>query len=418
MKRFGWILAAAGLLGLLLAGMIGYLVWHMGQNRYVSSELVEVSMEEGKEKSAGAGEPRGAEDDSGSERIDSLDTAAGEEGEGAAAGNQTPEREELEAEEPVRDIVSEASPLRFVFAGDVLLSDHVLKAYGEAGTIDGVVDDELRSVIDGSDVFMVNQEFPFSNRGEAAADKQYTFRLPPEKISLFHELGINIVTLANNHALDYGTDALLDTCQALDEAGIRRVGAGANLDEAKKPVIMELKGKKVGFLGASRVIPTGSWNATASGPGMLTTYDPSVLLKEIRAAREVCDLVIVYVHWGIERDERPQAYQRTLGQQYIDAGADIVIGSHPHVLQGVEYYKGKPIVYSLGNFIFGSSIPRTALLTVDWDGENVRLGMVPGVSSAGFTRAVTDDNEKERFYDYMTSISYGAVVDRNGYREQ
>ena len=166
------------------------------------------------------------------------------------------------------------------------------------------------------------------------------------------------------------------------------------------------------------MIPTGSWNATASGPGMLTTYDPAVLLKEIRAAREVCDLVIVYVHWGIERDERPQEYQRTLGQQYIDAGADIVIGSHPHVLQGVEYYNGKPIVYSLGNFIFGSSIPRTALLTVDWDGENVRLGLVPGVSFAGFTRPVTDDNDKERFYDYMTSISYGAVIDRNGCREQ
>ena len=97
---------------------------------------------------------------------------------------------------------------------------------------------------------------------------------------------------------------------------------------------------------------------------MLATYDPTLLLEEIRKQKQENDYVFVMVHWGIERDERPQEYQRTLGKQYIDAGADLVIGSHPHVLQGVEYYKEKAIVYSLGNFIFGSSIPRTALLEV------------------------------------------------------
>ena len=287
----------------------------------------------------------------------------------------------------------------------------MLGAYNKAGDISGVVDGTFRSVIDSSDVFMANEEFPFSSRGTAAADKQFTFRLPPEKVSIFQELGIDIVTLANNHALDFGTDALLDTCHTLDQAGIYRVGAGANLDEAKRPVIMEIKGKKIGFLGASRVIPVGSWNATANGPGMLTTYDPALLLEEIRKAKEKCDFVTVYVHWGIERDERPQDYQRTMGKQYIDAGADMVIGSHPHVLQGMEYYKGKPIIYSLGNFIFGSSIPRTALLKADWDGVTLSLELVPGTSSGGYTRAMTDDAEKQEFYQYMTSISYDVAVD-------
>ena len=119
----------------------------------------------------------------------------------------------------------------------------------------------------------------------------------------------------------------------------------------------------------------------------------------------------MYVHWGIERDERPQDYQRTMGKQYIDAGADMVIGSHPHVLQGMEYYKGKPIIYSLGNFIFGSSIPRTALLKADWDGVTLSLELVPGTSSGGYTRAMTDDAEKQEFYQYMTSISYDVAVD-------
>ena len=96
---------------------------------------------------------------------------------------------------------------------------------------------------------------------------------------------------------------------------------------------------------------------------------------------------------------------------YIDAGADMVIGSHPHVLQGMEYYKGKPIIYSLGNFIFGSSIPRTALLKADWDGVTLSLELVPGTSSGGYTRAMTDDAEKQEFYQYMTSISYDVAVD-------
>ena len=312
----------------------------------------------------------------------------------------------------------EDSTIRFVFAGDILLSDHVLAAYNKTGTIGSVVDQGLRDVIDGSDVFMANQEFPFSNRGSAAADKQFTFRLPPEKVSLLKEMGIDIVTLANNHALDFGTDALLDTCDTLDEAGIYRVGAGANLEEARKPVIMEIKGKTIGFLGASRVIPVGSWNATATSPGMLTTYDPAMLLEDIKSAKETCDFVIVYVHWGIERDEYPQDYQRTMGKQYIDAGADMVIGSHPHVLQGMEYYNGKPIVYSLGNFVFGSSIPKTALLTADWDGENLSLAFVPGTSSGGYTRPLTGEDEKQAFYRYLTGLSYGGVIDGEGCRQE
>ena len=97
---------------------------------------------------------------------------------------------------------------------------------------------------------------------------------------------------------------------------------------------------------------------------MLSTYDPGILLEEIRKGREDCDYLVVYIHWGIERNDMPEEYQRQIGKQCIDAGADLVIGSHPHVLQGIEYYNGKPIVYSLGNYVFGSSIPRTVLLNV------------------------------------------------------
>lgn len=438
MKRTGCIVAAALLLGLLLAGITGYFIWHSGQDKYVRAEMVGAlggaGMNGGEAAVPGEAPNPGAVPDMG-EAPDtggapymgeasgpgeaggagiSGNSPRGADGPDAMAGGLSANPNGAKEQGPGAGTEDEDSTLQLVFAGDILLSDHVLNAYRKAGNIGGVVDSGFRKVIDGSDIFMANEEFPFSSRGTAAADKQFTFRLPPEKVSMFQELGIDIVTLANNHALDFGTDALLDTCSTLDDAGILRVGAGANLDEAKKPVFMEVKGRRIGFLGASRVIPEGSWNATSKGPGMLTTYDPALLLEEIRTARESCDYLVVYVHWGIERDERPQEYQRTLGQQYIDAGADLVVGSHPHVMQGLEYYRGKPIVYSLGNFVFGSSIPKTALLEVEWDGENALLRLVPGTSSGGYTRMLTDQGEKAGFYQYITSISYGVTVGEDG----
>lgn len=298
-----------------------------------------------------------------------------------------------------------------LFAGDVLLSDHVLRAYENAGGIEGVLDEGYRKIIADADFFFANEEFPFSDRGTQAPDKQFTFRLPPEKVHILWQMGIDGVSLANNHALDYGTEALLDSCQVLDNAGILRTGAGADLDEAKKAVIIERSGKKIAVIGATRVIPVSDWAAGASHPGMLATYDPTVLLEEIRRLRQENDYVIVYVHWGIERDEKPQEYQRTLGQQYIDAGADLVIGAHPHVLQGLEYYKGKAIVYSLGNFVFGSSIPRTALLQVT---DDLELRLIPGTSSAGYTRRITGTEECREFYQYMEGISFGVRFQEDG----
>ena len=433
--RRSWILAVVLVLGVLLSGITGYLIWHTVHNSYVKAEV----MDGGPGASGNAGPADGAGQDSAGQDSAGLhgNQGAGGQGEGSRGlggpegfqdgrqdagqgveGLDNGGEEGSMTEDGGADPEPEDSTIRFVFAGDILLSDHVLAAYNKTGTIGSVVDQGLRDVIDGSDAFMANQEFPFSNRGSAAADKQFTFRLPPEKVSLLKEMGIDIVTLANNHALDFGTDALLDTCDTLDEAGIYRVGAGANLEEARKPVIMEIKGKTIGFLGASRVIPVGSWNATATSPGMLTTYDPAMLLEDIKSAKETCDFVIVYVHWGIERDEYPQDYQRTMGKQYIDAGADMVIGSHPHVLQGMEYYNSKPIVYSLGNFVFGSSIPKTALLTADWDGENLSLAFVPGTSSGGYTRPLTGEDEKQAFYQYLTGLSYGVVIDGEGCRQE
>lgn len=313
------------------------------------------------------------------------------------------------------------SSASILFAGDILFSDHVLNAYSNAGGVSGILDEGFRSEADEADYFVANEEFPFSSRGTAAPDKQYTFRLPEEKVSIMNELGVDLVTLANNHALDFGTDALLDTCSTLDQAGILHVGAGANSEEARKPEIVEINGIRVGFIGASRVIPVSSWTAGANSPGMLTAYDDTLLRRTIEETRPLCDYLIVYLHWGVERAEMPVEHQTALGRRCIDSGADLVIGSHPHVLQGLEYYNGKPIVYSLGNFIFGSSIPKTMLaeLTLEYTDEETgtptpSLRLIPGTSSAGFTRRLTDPGETNSFYEYIESISFDVSIDENG----
>lgn len=329
-------------------------------------------------------------------------------------GSETDQSEENpEASDPVE---SAAGSMTILFSGDILLSDHVLNAYSRSGGISGVLDQGYLSAIQSADYFAVNEEFPFSSRGTQAPDKQYTFRLAPEKVSLFKEMGIDAVTLANNHALDYGTDALLDTCEILDRAGILHTGAGKDLDTAKQPVLFEKNGQRVALIGATRVIPKADWAATKGHPGMLSSYEVSVepLLAQIAECHASGDRVVVLIHWGIERDETPQEYQRALARRYIDAGADLVIGSHPHVLQGIEYYKGKPIFYSLGNFVFGSSIPKTMLVQADFTGDSLSLQLIPGTSSGGYTSMLTDAESKTQFYQYLEGISFGVSVGENG----
>ena len=303
------------------------------------------------------------------------------------------------------ELTKEDSEIVMVFAGDIYMSDYVLNAYNRHG-IDGIVSKELKNEIIDADIAMANQEFAFSRGGTKASDKQFTFRVDPEYGKAFNEMGLDIVTLANNHSLDYGEEALKDSFLTLDELDIKYVGAGNNIREARETKYFDIKNKTIAYLAASRVIPVTTWNAGENSPGLFTTYDPSSLIEEIKVAREKSDYVVVYVHWGIEKNTRPEAYQRNMAKQYIDAGADLVVGSHPHVLQGIEYYNGKPIVYSLGNFIFYNTINQTALLKVTLNDQNeVQLSLLPCFAESAMTKFINED-KKDEFYNYIESISY------------
>ena len=307
----------------------------------------------------------------------------------------------------------EPEPVTLLFTGDVLLSDYVLNNYSQSG-IHGVVDDALLSEMQQADLTIINNEFPFSTRGTQAPDKQFTFRVHPDHVRILTDMGVDIASLANNHVLDYGADALLDTFDTLDSSGIDYMGAGADLSRASALITKEVHGVTFGFLSASRVIPVVSWDIRNASPGVFTTYDPSLLISAIEAARLQCDYLTVFVHWGIERDAYPQDYQVTMAQQYIDAGADLVIGAHPHVLQGITYYKDKPVFYSLGNFIFNRSIPQTAAVKVTLcEDQEPTIQLIAATASDACTRTC-DTAEACTIFDYLEQISDNISIDDSG----
>lgn len=323
-----------------------------------------------------------------------------------------PSEQPVVEEKPIETPVKKGATL--AFAGDICLQTATIAAYDQGG-LDGLIAKELVERMKNADLAMANQEFTFSNRGEAMKDKQYTFRANPSYVTVFQQLGLDVVTLANNHALDFGIEALKDSFTTLEGADISYVGAGETLNRAKQIEYKEVNGIKFAFIGASRVIPVVDWNATSKKPGMMTTYDPTLALEQIKLAEETADYTIIYVHWGLERKDFPEKYQKTMARQYIDAGADFVVGSHSHCMQGIEFYKEKPIVYSLGNFIFNRTIKQTSLLEVSLDEQlNPTLKLIPCYAKDAYTDLVRDSKKAEQFYRHMTDISFGVEVDEEG----
>jgi poly-gamma-glutamate capsule biosynthesis protein CapA/YwtB (metallophosphatase superfamily) len=212
--------------------------------------------------------------------------------------------------------------------------------------------DSTRQFIQTADVAIANLEAPLTVEGERFADKKYTFKVPPHFVAGIASAGFNVVTMANNHIVDFGCEGILNSFAALEDAGIHHCGAGRNIEEACAPTIIDVNGIKVAFLGFSMTYPDEFWaNRTRCG----TCYPTEQLLYErVSEAERLADLTIVSFHWGAEKYNSPRAYQTSYGHLAIDCGADLVLGHHPHVLQGVELYKGKLIAYSLGNYIFAS----------------------------------------------------------------
>ena len=216
---------------------------------------------------------------------------------------------------------------------------------------------EVMPFLGKADVVVGNLESPISIRGKAVENKQFTLRASPLAVEALKRANIRVVTLANNHSMDFGPLALKDTLTVLDENGILATGAGMDLDDARSPAFLKVRGSTLAFLSYSLTFPL-EFFASTKRPGTAPGYAEYVK-ADIEKVRPVADLVIVSFHWGAELMTAAKDYQIDLGRKAIDWGADLVLGHHPHVLQEIELYRGRMIAYSLGNFVFGSESNRT-----------------------------------------------------------
>ena len=318
---------------------------------------------------------------------------------------------------------SVSGPTSIIFTGDVNLNQPILSNYDSSG-LNGVLSSDLQNILKSADILIINNEFSFSTRGEAMAGKEYTFRVPPSYVSILTEMGVDVAGVANNHALDYGKDAYTDTLSTLHSAGISTVGGGNSYNEAAAPAVLNKNGETFAILATSRVIPSGSWNIDNSTPGMLTTYDPNELIAKIKKAKASYNHVLVEVHWGKEYADHPEDYQVDFAHKYIDAGADAVIGMHPHVLQGIEFYKGKLIFYSLGNFMFFKNTNPLAAVKLNISGDSISCHIIPAYANnsktylaqgaVGSQKSSASSDQAESVYAHLRSISTGINIDSSG----
>lgn len=255
---------------------------------------------------------------------------------------------------------SQVKSVRLLAVGDLMLGTSVKHRIVAEGA-----DYPFRhaaEVLRAPDITFGNLETPLSSRGRPTPGKSaeslrrgtnYLFRAPPSCATALADSGFDVVSLANNHAMDYQWEALQDSIRELRAAKVVPFGAGRNLEEAYAPVVVTRHGVRVAFIGVTDILPALS-SAAKSSPGVAPAPRGSqgnLLQASIAKARKEADFVAVCVHWGIERKTTPSLRQRSLARVFIDQGADLVIGSHPHVLQPVGRYRNGVIHYSLGNFI-------------------------------------------------------------------
>ena len=313
---------------------------------------------------------------------------------------------------------SSTTEVTLSFVGDVSLADdwYIMPKYDERNKkVYGILSEEVVDIMTSSDITVANNEFTISNRGSKMPNKYYTFRGSPERLSIYKEMGVNLVTLANNHIYDYGTDAFNDALDALEQYDIPYIGAGRNIEEAKQPYYYIINGYKIGFVNATRAekyILTPE--ATETTGGVLRCYDPTTFIEVIQETKKNSDFVITLVHWGKEDSSELEKVQLDTSKQYIEAGADVIVGTHAHTLQGIDFYQNKAIIYNIGDFIFNHETKDTGIFQLKID-ENGSLTYYfkPCKQEEKYTYLLTGE-EQIRVLNKMRALSPSITIENDG----
>ena len=318
----------------------------------------------------------------------------------------------------VKIIDTKGKEVNLSFVGDVSLADNfeIIPKYDERGEgIYGILSEEVVNIMNDADIMVANNEFTISDRGEPMPNKYYTFRANTNRVGIYDEMGVDLVTLANNHVYDFGEEAFLDTLDTLTNNDIPYVGAGRNIEEASRPYYFIANGYKIAFVNATRAekfILTPE--ATDTTGGVLRAYDPTRFKETIKTAKENSDFVIALIHWGKEDSHELEQVQIDTGKEYIDAGADILIGTHAHTLQGIEFYNNKPIIYNIGDFIFNRESKDTGILNVKIDNQgNFTYSFTPCYQHEEKTSLLSGE-DKQRVLNDIRSWSINTTIDDEG----
>lgn len=241
-----------------------------------------------------------------------------------------------------------------------------------------------------ADLAVVNLETSVGRGGRPDPAKRYTFQAPPSAFAALAAAGVDVASMANNHALDYGRDPLTGMFTAIDDAPLAVVGIGRDANEAFRPALAVVRGTVVATLGATiadadpTADPTGDWAATETAAGTADAIDPARLLRAVSTADRSADVVVVYAHWGVQGEGCPSSAQRSLASDLVRAGADVVVGSHTHQLQGDGRLGRGYVAYGLGNYAWYTQASAATSLT-----GVLTLTVRPARSRAGRAR-VTD----------------------------
>jgi hypothetical protein len=292
-------------------------------------------------------------------------------------------------------------PVTLAFGGDVHFEGAIeSRLAANPATALGPIANVLRR----ADLAVVNLETAITERG-TPAPKDFTFRAPPSALTALKAAGVDVATMANNHGQDFGVVGLRDSLAAAKAAKFPVIGVGRNADEAYRPYQVTVKGQRIAVIGATQVLDSSlaaAWTAGEDKPGMASAYEEARLLAAVKAARAAADTVVVDLHWGRELVNCPIDRQRALAPKLVAAGADVVVGSHAHLLLGGGYLRGAYVHYGLGNFVFYSRGGVTAqsgvlLLTTRgraitnsrWVPATISGGIPVPLNGAAATRAVS-----------------------------
>lgn len=381
-------------------------------------------------KDAPSGEPTGDKNDrenfsAGQDDAEKLSGGFDENSRYAALLNDP---EQLQAQNAYALTTASPDEITITFAGDLLLDDEyaiMANMKNRSGSnrenyISDAIDAPLLSEMRGADLFVINNEFPYTDRGEPTPDKMFTFRADPKEAELLLDMGADLVSLANNHASDFGEISLLDSMDTLKEIGVPYIGAGRDLEEASRPIYYVTENMKIAILSATqieRMDNPSTKGATENSPGVFRCRNVDKLLQQVELAKQNSDFVIVFIHWGTESTDELDIHQLDQAPRLAEAGADLIVGHHPHVLQGIDWIGDTPVVYSLGNFLFNSKTLDSCLVTATLDTNTCTLKtlrFIPAIQMASRATA-PDAAERDRIITYIQSLSPNVTLDSDGY---